>query len=231
MKKILSILFLLVAVVVTAQESYTLKMSVSSEGLPAEYEPYVRQEIITYLKGDQMKRVQSGMMGNSTMLYDRKKLTSLMEGQGSKIGFTATKAELDANDKEDVSEKPKIEFTNEKKMIAGYECSKVIMTSVNAEKVENKAILWVTDQIKYDPTDVSRAMGKSFLDFSVVKGYPLAMETSQEVQGLKFKIIMTTTEISTAALDDSVFAVDTQGYTMMSYKEMLDQQKAMMGGR
>lgn len=171
------------------------------------------------------------MMGANVMCYDRKKMTTLSETVASKIGFTATKEELDANYKEDDAPKAKLEVTNEKKVIAGYECFKVVMTSIGPENVENKSVLWITDQIKYDHTDITRAMGKAFLDFSDIKGYPLAMETSQEVQGLKFRIIMITNEISTVPLDDSVFTVDTQGYTMMSYKEMLDQQNAAMGGR
>jgi len=53
---------------------------------------------------------------------------------------------------------------------------------------------------------------------------------SQNANGMDMKIIMTTTEILTGPIDDSVFVINTEGYTMMSYKEMMEKQKSMTSG-
>ncbi len=50
-------------------------------------------------------------------------------------------------------------------------------------------------------------------------------------QGTEAKVVMTATEVSTAAIDDATFTVNTDGYKMMTYKEMMEKQKAMMQGR
>jgi hypothetical protein len=64
-------------------------------------------------------------------------------------------------------------------------------------------------------------------DLSELKGYPLAMEMTDNSQGQEMKIVMTATEVLKIPLDDAIFVPNTDGYKMMTYKEMLDQQKAM----
>jgi len=219
--------FFALSVFATAQDNYTIKMSLKSEGMPAEYAAYAEMDIVNYIKGDKLKTERNGMMGTSVSLYDGKKMISTNEMMGNKSGFTATKEELESSDKNEKTEKAKIEYTAEKKMIAGYECTKVIATSIGKDKKENKTILWVTDKVKYSHPEAHKASGRGMMDLSDLKGYPLAMEIAQNMQGMDIKIIMTTTEISTAPIDDSVFTINTDGYTMMSYKDMLDKQKTM----
>ena len=214
----------------TAQESFTIKMNIKAEGLPPEYAGFAEQEITNYIKGDKLKTEQNGMMGTTTTVYDGKKMTTIMETMGNKMGYTATKEELESYGKNDKTEKPKIEYTNDKKMIAGYECTKTLITSVGKDKKENITTMWVTDKIKYSHPEARKASGRSMMDLSDLKGYPLAMEMSQNSNGMDVKIIMTTTEIKTDALDDGTFVLNTDGYNMMTYKEMMDKQKAMMQG-
>lgn len=208
-------------------------MNVRAEGLPPEYAAFAEQDITTYIRGDQMKTEQSSMMGSSVTYYDGKKMTSLTETMGTKIGFSASKQELETSGKDDKAGKPDIEYTSEKRTIAGYECTKVIIKESGKGKKDNSqpAILWVTDKIKYDHPEANKAAGKGLMDLSHLKGYPLGMEVSQNAQGMDLKIIMTATEVLTSPLDDSVFTVNTEGYTMLSYKEMLEKQKSMMQGR
>ncbi|WP_317896620.1 hypothetical protein [Aurantibacillus circumpalustris] len=214
-----------------AQDNFTIKMSVKAEGLPPEYAAYAEQDVIIYIKGDKIKSEKNGMMGSSVTLYDGKKMTSLMENMGTKFGYTATKEELETTGKSDKSEKPKIEYTTEKKMIAGYECAKVVVTSIGKDKKESTTILWVTDKIRYNHAEYFKAAARGMSDLSELKGYALGMEMQQNAQGgMEIKIIMNSTEITTTALNDSVFNVSSDGYTMMTYKEMLDKQKTMMGG-
>lgn len=223
-------LMFLTSLSAVSQNNYTIKMNIKAEGLPPEFAAYAEQDITTYIKGDKYKSEQNGMMNSSVSYYDGKKMVSLIETMGTKIGYTATKAELETEDKNNKTSKPKIEYTSEKKMFAGYECNKVIITATDKDKQENKIILWVTNDIKYDHPEARKSAG-GMIDMSELKGYPLGMEMSQNAQGMEMTIIMSTTEILTDTIDDSVFVPNTEGYNMMSYGEMLEKQKMMMKGR
>ena len=201
-----------------------MKMNVKTEGLPPEYAAYSEQEIVTYMKGEKSKTEVSSMMFNTTVFYDGKTMTSLSDAMGNKTGFIATKEELEA-DNEKKESKPKIEYTTEKRNIAGYECTKAIITGLDKDKKETKTIAWVTDKIKYDNSH-RKASRRNMADLGDLKGHPLAMEMTQNYQGADMKIIMTTTEVNTNPIDESVFTINTEGYKMMSYKEMKEQMKA-----
>lgn len=230
-KFLFSVALVLLAGFASAQDNFTLKITIKAEGLPPEYAAYAEQDVLVYIKGDKQKTERNGMMGSSVTLYDGKKMTYLMENMGTKFGYTATKEELEASGKDDASAKPKMEYTSEKKMIAGYECTKVIVTTMGKDKKESITILWVTDKIKYNHPEANKASGRGMMDLSELKGYPLAMEMQQNAQGgMEIKIIMTTTEITTTVVEDSVFEIKTDGYTMMNYSDWLDKQKTMMGG-
>ncbi len=88
-----------------AQENYTVKMNMKIEGLPPEYAGFGEQEMINYVKGDKYKNEISSMMMTSVSAFDGTKLTSITEQMGNKSGYTATKEELDAADK---NEKPDV---------------------------------------------------------------------------------------------------------------------------
>ena len=215
-----------------AQENYTVKMNMKIEGLPPEYAGFGEQEFINYSKGEMYKSEMTSMMGSTTNSFDGKILTSVSDQMGNKSGYTATKEELDAASKADKTEaKPKIEYTTEKKTVAGYECTKAVVTSIDKDKKENKINVWVTDKIK-----MSEGMAKSGgrrgggMDFGDLKGYPLSIETSQNQGGMEMKVLLTATEVSTSTIDDSVFKVSTEGYKMMTYKEFNDKMKAMQKG-
>ena len=210
-----------------AQDDYTIKMSMKIEGLPAEYAAFGDQDITTYIKGDKLKTERTGMMMSSTVYYDGQKMTSLTDAMGNKSAFTATKAELEATEKPDKAAKTKIDYTTEKKSIAGYECTKALITTTSEGK-ESKSTVWCTDKIKYNGSAIGKAQNRG-PDLSELKGYPLSMEMTDNSQGQEMKIVMTATEVLKIPLDNSIFVPNTDGYKMMTYKEMLDQQKAMKG--
>jgi hypothetical protein len=214
-----------------AQENYTIKISIKTEGLPAEMAAYGEQDMVTYVKGDKSKTEISSMMFSSTTYIDGQKVTSLNDAMGNKSGYTTTKEELEAADKAEPSEKPTITYTEEKKMIAGYECKKAIVTSIGKDKKESVTTVWVTDKIKNPNKSVARSNRRGMADLSDLNGYPLAMEMPMNFQGAEAKVVMNTLEVSTAVIDDAVFTVNTEGYTMMSYKEMKEKQKMMQQGR
>ena len=213
-----------------AQESYTVKMNMKIEGLPPEYAGFGEQEITNYAKGDKYKMEMTSMMGSMVSAFDGKKLVQLSEQMGNKSGFTATKEELDAAKTDKSEAKPKIEYTSEKKMIAGYECTKAIVTSVGKDKKEEKVNVWVTDKLK-SPQPKSGGGGRSgmSMDFGDLKGYPLEIEMSQSNGGMDMKIMITASEVSTANIDDAAFTVSTDGYKMSTYKEHMDKIKAGSG--
>ena len=100
-KLISSAALVLCASIAIAQDNFTFKMSVKMEGLPAEYAAYGEQEITTFTKGEKSKTEVNSMMFSSVSYSDGKTITVLSESMGNKTGFTATKAEMDAEDKND----------------------------------------------------------------------------------------------------------------------------------
>jgi hypothetical protein len=231
MKKLLVSALVAIATSVSAQDCQTVKMTMKIEGLPPEYAGFGDNEITSWTKGELSKQETTGMMGSTVNFFDGKTLTSLSDQMGNKFGYTVSKEELDAENKKESAEKPKIEYTNEKKTLAGYECTKAIITMIGKDKKENKMIAWVTDKLKspdrYSKGSSRRGMG---MDLAELKGYPLGIEMSQNQGGMDMKVVMTATEISTAAIDDAVFKVNTDGYKMSTYTEFKEKMKAMGGG-
>lgn len=233
MKKIAtSIALVLVSAFAMAQESCTVKMNLKIDGLPPEYAGFGEQEIVSYQKGDKYKQEMTSMMGSNIICFDGAKLISISEQMGDKSGFTATKEELDAEKAESKDEnKPKIEYTTDKKMIAGYECTKAILTYTSKDKKDKmeKVIVWYTDKLK-NPQMSNKAGGRGNrmgMDMGDLKGRPLETEINTNANGQDMKILVSASEVSTANIDDSVFKVSTEGYKMITYKEQKDKMKAM----
>jgi hypothetical protein len=219
--------------VLNAQDNITVKSSLKVEGLPEEYAGMAENDIVTYMKGGKSKTEITSMMGSQVYLNDGQTMTALMEQMGNKSGWTMTKAEMDADEKENAekNKKPTIEYTSEKKTIAGYECTKAIVTSMvgkDKEKKEVKTNVWFTDKIKMPTTSKgrSRSMGP---DLSELKGYPMQTEMSMNQQGMEMKVISTVTEVDMKPIDDGVFKVNTEGYKMQTYKEMKEEMKKQQG--
>lgn len=204
-----------------------MKMNMKIEGLPPEAAGFGEQETVTQIKGEKSRTEMTSMMGSTIMLFDGKNHTVLTDMMGNKTGYTATKEEMEAASKNEKEVKPKIEYTNEKKTIAGYECTKAIVTTTGKDKKDMKMTVWVTDKIKYD---LPKSKSGNMMDLGDLKGYPLEMEMQQSQQGMDMKIIISATEVSTAAVDDSVFKANTDGYKMYTYKEFSDKMKAQRGG-
>ena len=215
-----------------SNDSYTIKMSIKAEGLPAEYAAFGEIEMVSYSKGEKSKSETSSMMFSNVVYFDGKMITNLSESMGNKSGYTASKEEMDGLDKNKTPEsKPKIEYVNDKRTIAGYECYKAIITTIDKDKKERQTIVWYTDKFKPISGTVRRANRRGMsTDLSDLKGMPLAMESTMNMQGMEVKSVMITTEISTNAIDDAVFIPNTEGYTMLSFKEFQEKMRAM-GGR
>jgi hypothetical protein len=216
---------------INAQENFTVKMSFKIEGLPEEYAGMAENDIVTYMKGEKSKTEVTSMMMSQIILNDGETSTTLMEQMGNKTGWTMTKAEMEADAKEADAKKtkPTIEYTTEKKMIAGYECTKAIVTSISSkDKKEMKTTVWFTDKIKQPSTAKSKSKKGGMMggpDLSELKGFPMQTEMTTNNQGMEMKMISTVTEVVTTPIDDATFKVSTEGYKMMTYKEVKEQMK------
>ncbi len=230
MKKLITCIALVFATSIAfAQDDLTVKMTVKVDGLPPEYSAMGESEIVSYHKGEKSKEETTSMMGSSTTYSDGKTVTVLSEQMGEKTGWTATKEEMEAaNAKDKSNDKPKIEYLTDKKTIAGYECTKAIITNIGKDKKETKATVWFTEKLKMSDNKTKNRRGPN-MNFGDLKGRPLEVETSMSQQGMELKIFVTATEVITAKIDDAIFKPDVTGYKIMTYKEMQEKMKAMEG--
>ena len=227
-KLILPLIFVFASALGLAQE-YTIRSSSKMEGAPPEFAAIGERQMTTTIKGNKVKSEMTSMMGSEIRIYDGKTHTFLMESMGNKTGYIATDEEMGASAKSKEN-KPKVEYTAEKKTIAGYECTKAIVTSSGKDNKELKIYVWVTDKINFDLSKVKKDARSKMMDFGDLKGYPLGMELPMNIQGQDMKVVVTTLEVSTRPVNDDAFKVNTDGYQMMSYKEAMDAMKSMGGG-
>jgi hypothetical protein len=203
-------------------------MSMHIDGLPPEMAAMGDMDIVNTIKGDKMRSESTGMMGSRVVVIDGDVVTSLSDMMGNKTGYVTNRSEMEEADKAKPTAKPKIEYTTEKKTIAGYECTKAIVTTVR-ERGEVKTIVWYTDKFNFKNSKLIGNQGnKGALDLSDLKGYPLSMEMTEVMNGQPVTIVMTTISVSNAPVADSVFKLNTEGYKMMTYKEISNMHR--MGG-
>lgn len=226
MKKLFSTLAVvaLTALSLNAQikEGYIL-YDMKIEGLPPEQAAMMgdMETKVTFKNGKALTEVTS-MMFSQQMVFDETGMTMLMEQMGNKIAMKQTKEEMEKAEAKvkDKPADPKIEYTNETKMIAGYECKKAIVTTVDKNKKEEKAEIWYSEKFE-NPNKEGKGRGQT-----VMKGLKgMAFEYSGGQGGMKFK--MTAKEVSTDPVADSKFVLSTEGYKVMTADEL----KAMQGGK
>lgn len=229
MKKIITTLAVIAttALSLTAQiKEGTIKYDMKIEGMPAEQAAMLGDmEMKITFKNDKALTEMTSMMFTNQTSVDDKGMVMLMEQMGNKIAVKQTKEEMDkmaAKEKEKEKEKPvdpKFEYTTETKMIAGYECKKVIVTMTKKDKTEEKVDIWVCD--KFDnPNKEGKGRGQGIM--KGLKGMPFEYSGGQGA--MKFKLVAK--EVTTEPVADSVFVLSTDGYKMMT----MDELKAMQGG-
>ncbi len=199
--------------------TYSMKI----EGLPPEQAAMMGDmETKVTFKNDRVLTDVSSMMGSQTVYTDSKGMLMLIDQMGNKIAVKQTKEEMDkaAAKEKDKPADPKIEYTTETKMIAGYECKKAIVTITKKDKTDEKVDVWYSE--KFDnPNKDGKGRGQAIM--KGLKG--MAFEYSGGNGGMKFKMVAK--EVSTETVADSKFELSTDGYKMMTMDEM----KAMQGGR
>ncbi|PZF74000.1 DUF4412 domain-containing protein [Taibaiella soli] len=219
MKKFLAIAALIVSSTIISQAQVkegTVTYTMDIQGLPAEAASMVgNMETKVYFKKDKSMSETSSGMGTTKVMTDNKGMLMTVDQMGQKYFLKSTTADLEKLQKGNAE--PKIEYVNETKSIAGYDCKKAVIT-MHIKDEDVKTEVWYTDKI------VSTVMGKTKESamFKGLKGFPLEYEISQG----PLKIKMTAKEVSTTAVPDSVFALSTEGFTELTQDDL----KKMQGG-
>ncbi|MGZ3932107.1 MAG: GLPGLI family protein [Bacteroidia bacterium] len=210
MKKLITGVAVLMASLMHAQlKEGTITYAMTLEGLPPEQAAMMGDmESKISFKDKKVFYEMTSMMVNVKSLSDENGNVTTMDQMGNKTYTKMTKEEIEkktAENKDKVKDS-KIEYTNETKTIAGYECKKAIVTYTSPKEGEQKTEVWYTEKIPYLQGGAKRASGDPF---STLKGMPMEYSMNQG----PMKVKMLAKEISTDKIPDSKFVLSTEGYT------------------
>jgi GLPGLI family protein len=193
------------------------------EGLPPEQAAMVgdMENKVTFKNGKVLTEMTSMMFTNQTVI-DENGMVMLMEQMGNKMAIKQTKDEMEkeAAKQKDKLADPKIEYINETKSIAGYECKKAIISIVGKDKKEEKMEVWYSEKFA-NPNKEGKGKGQGFM--KGLKGMPFEYAGGQG--GMKFKMVAK--EVSVDPVSDGKFNLSTDGYKLMT----MDELKALQGGK
>ena len=219
MKKLITAVAILVCGFTNAQikeGSITYVMNI--EGLPPEQAAMMGDmETKVYFKDNKSLTEMNSMMMNSKGLTDENGSLFIMDQMGNKSFIRTSKAELDKNAEVNKDKEPKIEYVDETKTIAGYECKKANVTIFTQKGEEFKTEVWYCEKIAYIKQGGGRRGGEMFKG---LKGVPMEYMIPQG----PMKIKMLAKEVSTEAVPDSKFVLTTEGYTEMKMEDLKKQQ-------
>lgn len=205
MKKLITTTAILFCAFTYAQQEGTVTYVMTMEGLPPEQAAMMGDmETKIYYKDKKSLSETSSMMFSTKTLTDENGQLQLIDQMGNKMFTRTSKAELDKMAETSKEKEPKIEYVNETKTIAGYECKKAIITMASKEG-DVKSEVWYTEKVPY----ISQGGGKRGEMFKGLKGMPMEFSFKQQAMNIK----MSAKEVSLAKVPDSVFTLSTEGYT------------------
>jgi GLPGLI family protein len=221
MKKIIlsaALAFMAIGSTVAQVKEGSITYEVNVDGLPPEQAAMLSgMEMKAFFKTGKSRMELSSAFFNQISVNDGKKTTVLMDQMGQKFYYEITEEE--AKKQESKGKDPVIEYKDETKKIAGYDCKKALIKNKDEKGEETVTTVWYTEQLPYTNQGSGRT-GKSM--FKGLKGAPLEFEVTQGPLKMKF----TATEVSKAAVPDSKFVANTDGYV----KKSLDDLKKPAGG-
>lgn len=217
MKKFILSLVVACATTFTFAQKFegTIIMGIEYDNLPPEYEAYesmLPKENVLKVKGNK-SRVEIPSMGGEQIVImdsDKKEGVMLMNLMGQKIAMKMGPEDFKATEEAAKEDKSKTEITNETKKIAGYKCTKAIVTDEEGEEVE----IWFTKEIPTVASENNKLKGS-------IDGFP--MQYSMERQGMS--MIVTVTKVDKGTISDTEFETP-EGYQEMSQEDL----KGMFGG-
>ena len=193
--------------------TYSIEYDEIPEALEA-YEAMLPKESSITIKGTKSKAEQSmGGMGTSSVITDSKTNSSLMliSMMGQKMAVKMSAEEIAEQKK--AAPKTTTKITKTTKKIAGYTCTKAIVTDAEGTEM----IVWYTDQIPA----LGGANNKTGGD---IKGFP--MEYSVSANGME--MTMSVSKVSKVKIPNSTFDIP-EGYEEMTMEE-LQESFGGMGG-
>ena len=171
---------------------------------------------VTYKGQQSMTKMDmmGGMVKVDVKMSESGDMDMYMDMMGQKMWIVSTKAEMDLAKAESGASEPEISYDeSDTKMIAGFECYKMVLTSPDNEDFTLEA--YITEKIKTNAAVIQN------VDISKFKGFPLEYTINMPQMQMTFE----TTDYS-AEIDESIFDVNTDGYKKMTFEEF----QSAMGG-
>lgn len=158
-----------------------------------------------WFKGNKMLMLMPSAMGfESRVVVDGEDVFVLMDMLGNKMAIKSSKQEMQEKNAAKPKQYTVKSITTDKKMIAGYECTKAIMSSEGEEDLT----VWFTDKLKIS--------GGWYYNMDGLKGFPL--EFAMSANGMK--MWMVAREINNEPVSPDKFVVPS-GYKVMTQQELM----------
>jgi hypothetical protein len=158
-----------------------------------------------WFKGNKMLMLMPSAMGfESRVVVDGDDVFVLMDMLGNKMAIKSSKQEMQEKNAAKPKQYSVKTITTDKKMIAGYECTKAIMSSEGEEDLT----VWFTDKLKIS--------GGWYYNMDGLKGFPL--EFAMSANGMK--MWMVAREINNDPVSSDKFVVPS-GYKVMTQQELM----------
>lgn len=198
MKK-LSLILLVVAIFcttdfVSAQKvsGYTIKSTYTAEGTDdANFLSQLPKESTELLLGNRTKQtmqLQEGVGMITITNGDAKEFYQIFDIAGFGKGYITMTADSLAKNRTNI--KQELNYTGEKKTIAGYECEKVSIKTIDLETDDEETIT------VYVSKELNNTNALNFTAFTDLVGYVMRTETETEYNGDKVKIIQEVVEVT-----------------------------------
>lgn len=214
MKKILSLIALMIfsatqfsfAQKTLTEATVVYKMNMTGPGMDDPQAAAMLQNMMVsnYFKNGKFASVMDmGIMKTRTIMKSDGNFVTLMDMMGQKFKIAMDKAQY--TDKKKVKDSEyDVRVTEEKKVIAGYNCTKSIIMTKKGKSFD----VWLTNEITGDAS-------KNIGPYSKVNG--MLMQYSMEEKGNT--ITMTCQSVDFSPVSDEVFTIP-EGYTEMTLDQM-----------
>lgn len=205
----------------------TYKTTFSGDGIGAYASMMPTATKLSFHDGKILTQIQGGMtaaiVGDILTIPDQKVTYYIIHSEKK-----AYKTKMDES-QEDAKVDYTVTKTKETATILGYKCTKYKITTKGADGKESVMYLWTTTEIANAKPSGKHAGNGLFKDG--VEGFTLKMEMNGDMNGQKYGMVNTATEVSKEALKASDFEVPS-GYTIVEgLPAMLEMMKSMGGGQ
>ncbi len=211
MKKIVLNILCATTISIIAQNQGTVIYQMSIEGLPAEQASMMGDmDMKVIWKDNKVYVEQNSMMYSIKNVSDENTSLTLMDMMGNKYYIKQNLNDPKLQENEKGTPEYKIEYTNDTKKIAGYDCKKAIVSTKTKDGKELTIDVWYSDKVQ---NYYEKRKGKSKRDqesafLKGIKGMPFEYSIPQGPYVVK----VTTKEINFDNVPDDVFNLSTEGY-------------------